>query len=120
MLSTLTVGLASGVGLYFLAPFATLFILLILWLVESLEVDPFNVFMLKIDTKVAQTIRPKIERLLKNNSATFELRGSSDESLTYEVQLPLNKHLGRLSTAIMAADATNNTAVEWADKKSKK
>ena len=120
MLSTLTVGLASGVGLYFLAPFATVFILLVLWLVESLGADPFNVFMLKVDTKVAQTLRPKIEGLLKTNGATFELRGSSEESLTYEVQLPMSKHLGRLSTAIMAADATDNTAVEWTDKKAKK
>lgn len=120
MLSTLTVGLASGVGLYLLAPFATLFVLLVLWLVESIEADPFNVFMLKIETKVAQSLRPKIERLLRGNQAIFELRGSSEESLSYEVQLPLGKHLGRLSTAIMAADATDNTAVEWADKKSKK
>lgn len=120
MLSTLTMGLASGVGLYYLAPVATVFILLLLWLVESLGADPYNVFMLKIDTKVAQAIRPKIERLLKENAAAFELRGSSEESLTYEVQLPLSKHLGRLSTAIMAADATDNTAVEWTDKKNKK
>ena len=120
MLSTLTVGLASGVGLYFLAPFAAVFIMLVLWLVESLEAEPFNVFMLKIDTKVAQTLRPKIERLLKDNAASFELRGSSEESLTYEVQLPLKRHVGRLSTAMMALDATDNTAVEWADKKSKK
>src|SRR5688572_22721168 len=111
MLSTLTMGLASGVGLYYLAPVATVFILLLLWLVESLGADPCNVFMLKIDTKVAQAIRPKIERLLKENAAAFELRGSSEESLTYEVQLPLSKHLGRLSTAIMAADSTDNTAV---------
>jgi uncharacterized membrane protein YhiD involved in acid resistance len=120
MLSTLTVGLASGVGLYLLASFATVFIMMVLWLVESLEEDPFNVFMLKIDTKVAQALRPKIERLLKDNAATFELRGSSEESLTYEVQLPLNRHVGRLSSAMMALDATDNTAVEWADKKSKK
>jgi hypothetical protein len=108
------------VGLYLLASFATVFIMMVLWLVESLEEDPFNVFMLKIDTKVAQALRPKIERLLKDNAATFELRGSSEESLTYEVQLPLNRHVGRLSSAMMALDATDNTAVEWADKKSKK
>jgi len=120
MLSTLTVGLASGVGLYLLAPFATVFLLLVLWFVESLEADPFNVFMLKIDTKVAQSLRPKIEWLLKGNEALFELRGSSDEALTYEVQLPLGKHIGRLSTALMGADGTGSTAVEWTDKKAKK
>jgi uncharacterized membrane protein YhiD involved in acid resistance len=120
MLSTLTVGLASGVGLYLLAPFATLFLLLMLWLVESLEADPLNLFTLKIDTKVAQALRLKIERVLTRNQAVFELRGSSDEALTYEVQLPLGKHIGRLSTALMGADGTGNTAVEWTDKKTKK
>lgn len=120
MLSTLTVGLAAGVGLHLLALFATAFLLLVLWWVESLEADPFNVFMLTIQTKVSESLRPKIERLLTGNQAIFELRGSSEDALTYEVQLPLGKHLGRLSTAILAADATDNTAVEWADKKGKK
>src|SRR5262245_54550374 len=35
MLSTLGLGIASGVGLYLLAAFATLFFLLVLWLIES-------------------------------------------------------------------------------------
>lgn len=120
MLSTLTVGLAAGVGLHLLAPFATLFLLLVLWLIESLESDPFNVFVLKVQTKVSETLQPKIERLLARSKAVFELRGSSEEALTYEVQLPLGTHLGRLSTALMAADGTGATAVEWTDKKSKK
>lgn len=117
MLSTLTVGLAAGVGLYPLALFGTAFLLLVLWLTESLEADPFNVFTLTIQTKVSDTLRPKIERLLARKHAIFELRGSSEEALTYEVRLPLGTHLGRLSTAILAVDPTDNTAVEWADKK---
>src|SRR6185295_2344046 len=35
MLSTLAIGLASGVGLWMIASFATLFIMAVLWLVES-------------------------------------------------------------------------------------
>lgn len=120
MLSTLTVGLAAGVGLHLLVLFATAFLLLVLWLTESLEADPFNVFTLTIQTKVSETLRPKIERLLTRNHAIFELRGSSEEALTYVVQLPLGQQLGRLSTAILAADTTDNTAVEWADKKGRK
>jgi len=120
MLSALTVGLASGVGLYLLALFATVFLLLVLWFVEALQADPLNVFVLKIQTKVSDSLRPKIERLLIRNEAVFELRGSSEDSLTYEVKLPVGKHLGRLSTALMAADAGGNTAVEWTDKKTKK
>lgn len=120
MLSTLTVGLASGVGLYLLAPFATAFLLLVLWLIESLEAAPYNVFILKIQTKVPEKLRPSVEKLLKRHQALFELCGSSEDGLTYEVQLPLGKHLGGLSTFIMAVDAADNTAVEWADKKNKK
>ena len=37
MLSTLAVGLASGVGVWLLAAFATVFILALLWVVESFE-----------------------------------------------------------------------------------
>ena len=120
MLSTLTVGLAAGVGLYLLAPFATAFLLLVLWFTESLEGAPFNVFALKIQTKVSDSLRPKIEKLLVRNKAIFELRGSSEDALTYEVKLPLGTHLGRLSTTLLAVDATDNTAVEWTDKKGKK
>jgi uncharacterized membrane protein YhiD involved in acid resistance len=37
MLTTLAVGLASGVGLWLLAAFATAFVLALLWVVESFE-----------------------------------------------------------------------------------
>jgi uncharacterized membrane protein YhiD involved in acid resistance len=120
MLSALTVGLASGVGLYLLAIFGTAFLLLILWLVESLEPAPFNIFMLKVTTEAATAARPKIEQVLLNNRAKFELRGSSDDSLTYEVSVPVSKNIGRLSTALMATGAADKTAVEWTDKKPKK
>src|SRR5687768_9625978 len=48
MLSTLTVGLAAGVQLYGLAIFATLFILAVLWVVESLEPERRKTFELKV------------------------------------------------------------------------
>ena len=48
MLACLTVGLACGVGLYGLAVFATLFILAVLWIVESLEPEQRKTFELKI------------------------------------------------------------------------
>src|SRR5678816_1479304 len=35
MLATLSIGLASGVGLYFLAAFSTAFLMLALWIIES-------------------------------------------------------------------------------------
>src|ERR687895_2284599 len=44
MLATLSIGLATGVELYGLALFATVFILLVLWVVESLEPERRKAF----------------------------------------------------------------------------
>src|SRR5437588_8817022 len=48
MLSTLAVGLASGVGLWMLAAFATGFVLLVLWIVESFEPKALPPFSLEV------------------------------------------------------------------------
>src|SRR6266850_472145 len=61
MLSTLGLGLASGVGLYFLAVFATFFVLGVLWLIESIEPDPFSVFDLTVAVKDPAAMRASIE-----------------------------------------------------------
>src|SRR5438094_493757 len=46
MLSTLAIGLATGVGLWMLAIFATVFILGLLWIVESFEPKATHPFLL--------------------------------------------------------------------------
>src|SRR6185295_12259408 len=48
MLSTLAIGLASGVGLYALAGFAMLFILGVLWVIESFEPKARKLFLLTV------------------------------------------------------------------------
>src|SRR5215213_6790623 len=48
MLSTLAIGLASGVGLYLFAAFATGFILLALWVLESFEPESAQRFELTV------------------------------------------------------------------------
>ena len=50
----------------------------------------------------------------------FELRSSTAENLTYEVQLPLDKKVDRLSNGILKLDPENETEVEWEEKKEKK
>ena len=47
MLSTLAVGLAAGVGLWLLASFGTVFILAMLWVVESFEPKAHQLFQLR-------------------------------------------------------------------------
>ena len=56
----IAVGLASGVGLWMLAAFATGFVLLVLWIVESFEPKALQPFSLKVKAKDPVALRPKI------------------------------------------------------------
>jgi Domain of unknown function (DUF4956)/MgtC family len=120
MLSTLAVGLATGVGLWMLALFATVFILGLLWVVESFEPKATQLFMLKVKAKDPSVIKQQLEQLLTKNRLEFELRATSQEELHYEVRVPLTKKTDRLSDIILKIDPENATAVEWEEKKEKK
>src|SRR5688500_10700128 len=90
MLCTLSVGLASGVGLYALAVISTVFIGGALWVIESFE-NPFKRFDLKVKAgKDTDKLRPKIEAILKRFTLEFELRSSSDEEVCYDVKVPFD------------------------------
>lgn len=119
MLSTLSIGLASGVGLYALAVFGTLFVLAVLWVVESFEPERHKAFALKVATKDPAGLRPRLEQLLRRHHVGFELRTSSQEEICYEVQLPLERRTDRLSNAILALAPEDGTSVEWEEKKVK-
>ena len=119
MLSTLAIGLATGVGLWMLAIFATVFILGLLWVVESFEPRATHPFMLKVKAKDPAAIKSKLEQLLTKNRLEFELRATSQEELQYEVRVPLTKKIDRLSDIIVKLDP-ETTAVEWDEKKEKK
>ena len=120
MLSTLAVGLASGVGLWLLATFAAFFILALLWVVESFEPKPTHLFTLKVKTKSPDAVKPDIEQLLMRSRSKFELRSASKEELHYEVRLPNDSKIDRLSDAMLKLDAAHELAVEWEEKKEKK
>jgi uncharacterized membrane protein YhiD involved in acid resistance len=119
MLSTLAVGLASGVGVWILASFATVFILLVLWVVESFEPKAKQLFTLKVKAKDPVRLKPELERLLGRNHVKFELRGTSKEELHYEVRLPLDRKTDRLTDHILALDPENATAADLEEKKLK-
>jgi hypothetical protein len=120
MLSTLAVGLASGVGLWLLAGFATVFILGVLWIVESLEPKATELFTLKVKAKDTTALKPKLDALLARYHLPFELRGTTKEELHYEVRTPSGSKTDRLSDRILRLDAANVTEVEWEEKKAKK
>ena len=117
MLATLSVGLASGVGLFVMAIFGAIFILAVLWAIESIEPNPLKVFALKITSKESEKLQPRIEQLLRRHRATFELRASSPEEICYEVKLPIQTRTDALTDAI--ADLDETSAVEWEETKKK-
>jgi len=117
MLSTLAVGLASGVGLYLFAIFATVFVLAVLLVLESIETEPFLLFDLAITTKDSAAFKDSIEGVLRRRRIPFELRSTSTDAICYEVRLPLGTHTDTVSEALMGLKAAESVNVKWEEKK---
>jgi uncharacterized membrane protein YhiD involved in acid resistance len=119
MLCTLAVGLASGVGLYALAAFSTVFLILALGVIESFEkgVKRFDL-KIKMGDKTDEQ-RPKFENILRRYSLPFELVSSSDEEVAYDVAVPIDMQRDRVTNALLRLDPSGHAAVEWAEKKNK-
>jgi hypothetical protein len=125
MLSTLGIGVASGVGLYVFAAFSTAFILLLLWGLESREPEEYKRFDLKLKIKGkeevdALSLRPRVEEVLRRNRLTHEIRTATDEELCYDVRIPKRKTTDRLSNQLLALAKPTALAVEWDEKKADK
>ena len=112
MLSTLAIGLASGVGIWMLAVFSTIFVMAVLWIIESFE-NAKAAFDLKVEAKDPAALRPKIEDLLSRSRLEFSMRTISNEEIVSEVQLPIDRKPDRLSNAILKIYPENATGVEW-------
>jgi uncharacterized membrane protein YhiD involved in acid resistance len=120
MLASLAVGLASGVGLYALTTFSTIFLVALLWVIESFEAESKKHFSLTAKLGAdTDALRPRVEGILQQFSLAFELRTSSDEELCYDVQVPLELQTDTVSDAILRLDPDGHAAVEWSDKKNK-
>jgi len=119
MLSTLAVGLASGVGLWMLALFSTVFFLAVLWIIESLEPRATQFFTLKIKSSDPTALKPRVEQLLSRYRVPYEVRSMSKEELQYEVSWPIDRKTDRASEALVALGG-EDTAVEWEEKKAAK
>lgn len=118
MLCCLGVGLASGVGLYALAMLSTVFLLVVLFLLESFEPEIKKLFDVTIKSK--KDIREPVEAIFRRASIEYELRSMSEDELVYEVRMPLKRRTDKIATAIVALDNSNDTAVEWKEKKATK
>jgi len=120
MLCALSVGLASGVGLYALTIFSTAFMVAALWVIESFEPESRKPFMLHIKAPDSDARRDQIERILQSYKLPFELRSASDEEVCYELQVPMEIHTDDVSNRILTLDPDGHLAVEWEEKKAKK
>jgi uncharacterized membrane protein YhiD involved in acid resistance len=119
MLATLSLGLACGVKIYGLAIFGGLFILAVLWVVESLEPEQTKMFDLTISTQVPTALRTEVESILRRSRIDFELRSAGDKELVYEATMPINHRIDRVSNAILKLKTEGETQVVWNEKKKK-
>jgi hypothetical protein len=120
MLSALAVGLAAGVGLFGIGVFATAFLVAALWVIESFEPRSRKAFDLKVRAgDQTDELRPRLEAILRRYNCEFELRASSDEEVSYDVQVPLDVQTDDVSNAILRLDPAGHAAVDWAEKKKK-
>jgi hypothetical protein len=119
MLVALAVGLACGSGLYLFATLACLFVIGVLWLLESMEPAARSRFDLRIAASDATRLRPDIEHALQHKGVTYELRGASPGELHYEVTVPLEQKIRKLSKLIRKLDDRSGTSVDWSIKKYK-
>jgi len=115
MLSALAVGLAAGAGLYALAVVSTAFLVLVLLIIESLEPRE-RIFSLTVKLgKDTATLRPKIETILRRVNADYELRGVSEEEVSYQITAPFGMPTDRVSRMLTALSADGKGAVEWTE-----
>jgi hypothetical protein len=118
MLATLSVGLCCGVELYGLAIFATVFVLAILWVIESLEPEQLKTFDLKVVAPDPAALRGEVETILRRSNVRFELRSAGAKDLVYETQLPFSVRTDRIANAILRLQPAE-TEVSWEAKKRK-
>jgi uncharacterized membrane protein YhiD involved in acid resistance len=120
MLCALSVGLASGVGLYYLASLGTLFLVALLWVIESFEPSTYKLFELKVEApKKAEALRPKVEEVLRKYKLQFEVRTLSPDELAFSVQVPLEVQTDALSLTIVNLLPKDEVKVDWSEKKPK-
>jgi hypothetical protein len=119
MLAGLGVGLACGVGLLWLATIATVFLLALLWVLESKEAEHVAPFQLKVTTPDPAGLRKSVEALLRRYKLGYELRSWGQNELMYVVDVPLARKIDELSTSLVGLGGRDQVGVEWEEKKLK-
>lgn len=118
MLSALSVGLASGVGLFGIAAVGTGFLVLTLWIIEGFETH-VRTFLLTVKLgEGTSNRRAAVERILQRAKTVFELRTTGDDELIYLVNADASVKTEELSAALSAlAPKDEKTQIEWKEEK---
>ena len=89
-----------GTGLFLFAVVGCLFVIAVLWILESFEPAARSRFDLKIASKNAEVLQPEVESAMKLQGVSFELRGSASDELHYEVTVPYHQQIRKLTRLI--------------------
>jgi hypothetical protein len=93
------------------------FVIVVLWLLESLEPPARSRFDLKISSKHAVRLKPDVEHALGQKGVSYELHRSSPSELMYEVTVPFDQKIRPLTKLIQQLDGHEGMLVEWEIKK---
>lgn len=127
LLVCLGVGLASGVGRWDMAVILTLFVLIVLSLLEySEQYQVFRSMEVTVTTRDVDKTNDMLKRLFVRHKFDYELRElnrqDQDEPLgkiVYLVNLDTIISTSKLSDEVMSSDPDNIDSVEWDQKESK-
>jgi uncharacterized membrane protein YhiD involved in acid resistance len=117
MLSSLAAGLAAGVGFYRFAVGATLFMMLLLWMVEYFEPPARKRFELRLKINAAADFRSKAEDVLTGLGLEHELLVEDEEEIRYSVTAPVDVRTKDVSDTLRLVAGSNYIVVRWEEKK---
>jgi hypothetical protein len=126
LLICLGVGLACGVGRLDMALILTVFVLIVLWILEHFEqAQIFRSMEVRIETRNLDRTRQVLKNLFDKHGFSFEVRqlergGEEGEhgKIVYELNLGYADTTDQLSEEIFSEDSENIAALEWEQKKS--
>ena len=127
LLVCLGVGLASGVGRWDMAVILTLFVLIVLYLLEySEQYQVFRSMEVSVTTRDVDKTNDMLKRMFARHRFDYELRElnrqDQDEPLgriVYLVNLDPMLSTSKLSDEVLGSDPENIDSVEWDQKESK-
>ncbi|HYJ46965.1 MAG TPA: DUF4956 domain-containing protein [Pyrinomonadaceae bacterium] len=125
LLLSLSLGLATGVGRWDLAIVLCLFVLPLLWLLESKESEEvYRSMELTVKTRDTDLMQDVLKRVFRAHGFDAELRQldppDEDEPVgcvMYYVNMNLRVSTDQISDEIRASDPKNIEAIEWEQKK---